>query len=81
MLDEATANVDEQTDKIIQQTLREKFGTCTMLTIAHRINTILDYDKVAVVENGQCVEFDSPKELLKDEESQFSKMYKAFYSE
>ena len=79
MLDDATANVDEHTDKIIQQTIKEKFSTCTVLTIAHRMNTILGFDKLAVLEDGKCIEFDAPELLLNDEESHFYSMSKSFY--
>uniref|UniRef100_A0A1Q3F1A4 Putative abc transporter c family member 3 n=2 Tax=Culex tarsalis TaxID=7177 RepID=A0A1Q3F1A4_CULTA len=64
VMDEATANVDPQTDKLIQQTIREKFGNCTVLTIAHRLNTVMDSDKVLVMDAGRCVEFGTPYELL-----------------
>ncbi|XP_067646383.1 probable multidrug resistance-associated protein lethal(2)03659 [Eurosta solidaginis] len=64
VLDEATANVDPQTDALIQTTIRSKFRNCTVLTIAHRLHTIMDSDKVLVMDAGRAVEFGSPFELL-----------------
>ncbi|XP_031342463.1 probable multidrug resistance-associated protein lethal(2)03659 isoform X2 [Photinus pyralis] len=66
LLDEATANVDLETDIIIQETIRDKFSKCTVLTIAHRLNTIMDSDKVLVVDAGVAVEFDHPYVLLQN---------------
>lgn len=74
MLDEATANVDPQTDALIQKTIRTKFAKCTVLTVAHRLNTIMDSDRVLVMENGKVAEFDHPHILLQDEHGLFSKM-------
>lgn len=64
VMDEATANVDAQTDALIQATIREKFANCTILTIAHRLHTVMDSDKVLVMDAGRAVEFGSPYELL-----------------
>lgn len=64
VLDEATANVDPQTDALIQKTVRKKFVDCTVFTIAHRLNTIMDSDKVLVMDQGNLVEFDHPYVLL-----------------
>ena len=74
LMDEATANIDHQTDALVQESLREHFKGHTIITIAHRINTIIDYDRVLVLRNGSIVEFDSPKNLLADPDSLFFKM-------
>ncbi|CAG2115183.1 unnamed protein product, partial [Medioppia subpectinata] len=64
VLDEATANVDHQTDALIQTTIRHKFSDCIVLTIAHRLNTIIDCDRVLVLDAGEIIEFDEPFVLL-----------------
>lgn len=74
LLDEATSNVDLETDRAIQKTLREAFPGCTVLTIAHRVNTIMDSDKILVMKDGLVDEFASPQELLKDASSTFSEI-------
>ncbi|XP_060873208.1 ATP-binding cassette sub-family C member 4-like isoform X2 [Metopolophium dirhodum] len=74
VLDEATANVDPQTDEFIQNTIRNKFRMCTVLTIAHRLNTVIDSDKVLVMDAGAMVEFDHPHNLLKDKNGFLYKM-------
>jgi ABC-type multidrug transport system fused ATPase/permease subunit len=64
VLDEATAAIDVETDSIIQKTIRSDLKLCTVLTIAHRINTLYDYDKILVLDQGSIVEFDTPAVLL-----------------
>ncbi|CAH0557933.1 unnamed protein product [Brassicogethes aeneus] len=71
VLDEATANVDLRTDELIQKTIKTKFCACTVITIAHRLNTIMDSDKVMVMDGGELVEFAHPYILLKNEKSIF----------
>lgn len=71
VLDEATASVDMETDKIIQDTIRREFKDRTILTIAHRIDTVLDSDKIIVLDQGSVREFDSPSKLLSDKTSIF----------
>ncbi|XP_054157503.1 ATP-binding cassette sub-family C member 2-like [Oppia nitens] len=71
ILDEATAAVDVETDSLIQQTIRNEFPMCTILTIAHRINTIMDSDRVLVLNEGTVAEFDSPDVLLSNQNSIF----------
>ena len=66
IMDEATANVDFKTDRLIQEVIRHKFKDSTVLTIAHRLNTIMDYDKVLVLDGGRVVEFDNPDVLIRN---------------
>ncbi|XP_077987575.1 ATP-binding cassette sub-family C member 5-like [Glandiceps talaboti] len=77
MLDEATAAIDTETDSLIQRTIRDVFQHCTMLTIAHRLNTVKNYDKIMVMENGRIAEFDRPSVLMADPKSKFSAMLEA----
>ena len=63
-----------ETDDLIQTTIRTAFSGHTVLTVAHRLNTIMDYDRVMVLNKGEIQEFDSPEALLKDASSQFYSM-------
>ena len=89
VLDEATARMDMETDKIIQKIIKNVFKDCTILTIAHRISTIADYNKVVVMEKGMIMEFEAPFLLLSDKENNgvitkdgyFAKMVKSLKME
>ncbi|XP_039260634.2 ATP-binding cassette sub-family C member 4-like isoform X1 [Styela clava] len=74
VIDEATANVDVETDRMIQETLRQTFKHCTIITIAHRINTVIDSDKILVLDQGQVQEFGEPHLLLKNKDGHLSNM-------
>lgn len=76
ILDEATAAVDLETDDLIQKTIRTAFADCTVLTIAHRLNTIIDSDRVLVLDKGKIAEFDAPDSLLQNKSSIFFGMCK-----
>eukprot|EP00743_Colponemidia_sp_Colp-15_P007238 GILK01007815.1.p1 GENE.GILK01007815.1~~GILK01007815.1.p1 ORF type:complete len:1347 (-),score=258.26 GILK01007815.1:45-4052(-) len=73
ILDEATASVDSTTDSLIQSMLREAFVSCTVLTVAHRLLTIMDYDKILVLGGGKVLEFGSPSSLL-EQQGEFSSL-------
>jgi len=74
VMDEATSSVDPETDSDIQAVIKNEFKSFTILVIAHRLNTILDCDKILVINKGKVVEFDSPENLKKNKESEFFKM-------
>ena len=71
VMDEATAAVDIETDALIQKTVRTEFADRTVLTIAHRLNTIIDSDRILVLDLGRISEFDTPQALLDNPESLF----------
>ncbi|KAG0213872.1 hypothetical protein BGX28_003296 [Mortierella sp. GBA30] len=74
IMDEATASVDFATDEKIQTTIRNELGDSTLITVAHRLRTIMDYDRVLVLEQGHVVEFDSPINLITNPSSRFRDM-------
>ncbi|KAK3822282.1 MAG: P-loop containing nucleoside triphosphate hydrolase protein [Linnemannia elongata] len=74
VLDEATASVDMATDVLIQRAIRSDFANATVMTIAHRINTIIDYDRILVMHDGRVAEYDTPQALLQDPNSIFSSL-------
>ncbi|CAI2355592.1 unnamed protein product [Caenorhabditis sp. 36 PRJEB53466] len=76
VLDEAAAAVDVETDSLLQKTIREQFKECTVLTIAHRLNTVMDSDRLLVLDKGRVAEFDSPKNLLSNPDGIFYSMAK-----
>ncbi|NXY25088.1 MRP7 protein, partial [Atrichornis clamosus] len=73
-IDEATASVDQKTDQLLQQTIRQRFADKTVLTIAHRLNTILDSDRVLVMQSGRVAELDSPTRLSQKDGSLFQRL-------
>lgn len=75
-MDEATASVDEKTDRLFQNMIKTEFKDTTVITIAHRLNTIVQYDKILVLDNGNIAQFDTPLNLL-DQEGVFSSLIKS----
>jgi len=74
VLDEATAAVDLETDDLIQSTIRSEFQGCTIITIAHRLNTVLDYDRILVLKEGSIAELDTPRNLMQQDNGIFRGM-------
>ncbi|RHN40835.1 putative xenobiotic-transporting ATPase [Medicago truncatula] len=80
VLDEATASVDNSTDYILLKTIRTEFADCTVITVAHRIPTVMDCTMVLSINDGKLVEYDEPTNLMKREESLFRKLVKEYWS-
>ncbi|KAI2474104.1 multidrug resistance-associated protein 4-like [Diabrotica virgifera virgifera] len=74
VLDEATANMDNETQTLVNKSIRDNFSGCTVLTIAHRLENIIESDKILVMDRGEVREYANPEQLLKNKESYFSKM-------
>lgn len=74
VLDEATANMDPETEILAQQSIDQNFSECTVFIIAHRLQAVMQCDKILVMDKGQIIEFDSPHTLLQNKNSHFSKM-------
>ncbi|KAK4427310.1 ABC transporter C family member 8 [Sesamum alatum] len=79
VLDEATASIDSATDAILQRIIREEFANCTVITVAHRVPTVIDSDMVMVLSYGKLVEYDEPKKLM-ETNSFFSKLVTEYWS-
>ncbi|XP_062074490.1 ABC transporter C family member 10-like [Humulus lupulus] len=80
VLDEATASMDNTTDAILQTTIRREFVDCTVITVAHRIPTVMDCTKVLAISDGMLVEFDEPTKLINKEGSLFGQLVKEYSS-
>ena len=73
-MDEATANIDVETDRLIQTSIRETCSEVTVITIAHRVQTIVDSDRVLVMDSGRMIEFDTPSHLMENPQSTFARL-------
>ncbi|KAK7391290.1 hypothetical protein VNO78_19704 [Psophocarpus tetragonolobus] len=80
VLDEATASIDNATDLILQKTIKTEFADCTVITVAHRIPTVMDCTKVLAIREGKLVEYDDPMNLIKREGSLFGQLVKEYWS-
>ncbi|KAL3630667.1 Multidrug resistance-associated protein 7 [Castilleja foliolosa] len=80
VLDEATASIDNTTDMILQKTIRTEFADCTVITVAHRIPTVMDSTMVLAISDGKLVEYDKPMKLIKREDSLFGQLVKEYWS-
>lgn len=74
LLDEATSRVDDKTDRLMQQVIRQEFSGCTIIAVAHRVHTLLDFDRIAVIDEGRVVEYDTPAVLIGTHGSLFARL-------
>ena len=75
IMDEATASIDYKTEEMIQKAINELLNESTLITIAHRIKTIINYDRIMTLDNGKVIDFDTPKNLINDKTSLFYELY------
>ncbi|KAJ4748880.1 hypothetical protein LUZ62_083285 [Rhynchospora pubera] len=80
VLDEATASIDNTTDAVLQKTIRNEFAGCTVITVAHRIPTVIDCNMVLAIDDGKSVEYDEPMKLMNTEGSLFRELVKEYWS-
>jgi len=80
VLDEATASIDSATDAILQKVIRQQFSSCTVITIAHRVPTVTDSDRVMVLSYGKLLEYETPAKLLEDKQSAFAKLVAEYWA-
>ncbi|KAL6841674.1 hypothetical protein ACP4OV_028503 [Aristida adscensionis] len=80
VLDEATASIDSATDAILQKVIRQQFSSCTVITIAHRVPTVTDSDRVLVLSYGNLLEYETPAKLLEDKQSAFAKLVAEYWA-
>jgi ABC-type multidrug transport system fused ATPase/permease subunit len=80
VLDEATASIDSATDAILQKVIRHQFSSCTVITIAHRVPTVTDSDRVMVLSYGKLLEYETPTKLLEDKRSAFAKLVAEYWA-
>ena len=74
LIDEASSNIDERSERLIREVMREQFASCTVIAVAHRLGAVIDYDRVAVKGAGRLLEWDSPRALLK-RDSEFRRLW------
>jgi len=79
-MDEPTSNIDKDTDERLQKLARTELEECTVLTIAHRLGTVIDYDRIMVMGAGKVLEFDTPSKLLENTSGELSRMVDAMGS-
>ena len=77
-MDEATANIDMNTEQIIQELMNEEFKDSTVITVAHRLNTVIKSDKILVMGLGKVIEYDTPEKLMNDPNSEFYSLLQEF---
>ncbi|KAL1814377.1 ABC transporter C family member 8-like isoform X2 [Daucus carota subsp. sativus] len=80
ILDEATASIDSATDAVLQKIIREEFASCTVITVAHRVPTVIDSDMVMVLSFGKLLEYEEPAKLMEDTNSSFAKLVAEYWS-